>query len=139
MPDMVLNRTRILSSTLGHVISFKKDVSSRVPPTIVPEALAMGAVFVNSGDESPGVDDDDVAADKAQRDALVNNPARRKEAIVKAFKILASRNERGSFDAAGRPHPKAISKLAEFKVDAKERDKRWQEYVDEMANPDDSD
>lgn len=139
MPEMILGRTRMLASTLGHRINFRKGVPIHVPPAIIEEALAMGAAYVNGEEVALGPDDEEVAADKAQHDALVNDPAKRGAAVIKAFKMLSARNERGTFDAAGRPHPRSVSKLAGFKVDAKERDTRWQDYVDELAEPNDSD
>lgn len=123
MPQFVMNRDRIVPTLSGHCIRFKKDEPTHVPAHLVSEVMNAGAVPV---EELP--EEETVRAETGE-----NDPALRKQKILEAFAAMAARNQRGDFDAAGRPHPKPLSALCGFRVDAKERDRVWEEYM-ESAN-----
>lgn len=122
MPEFVMARDRVVATTAGHIIAFKKDVPVFVPPAAVSEVMKLGAV-PTSGDA--GIADDDEVAP-----ALVLDAETRKLKIVEAIEALVRNNNRGDFGADGKPHPKAISRAVGFTVDAKERNAIWTEFMD---------
>lgn len=127
MPKMILQRDRVVATMSGHHIAFKKGEETYVPPPAIAECMAVGAVpiedFEAPAEENAAPVENPVATD----------PAQRKEAILKAFEQLRQRNARGDFDAAGKPHPKAISTIVGFTVEAKERNVVWTEYMEDSA------
>jgi hypothetical protein len=43
MPEFTLHRNFVLRTTKGHAINFRKGKPTYVPPTCVPDAVAIGA------------------------------------------------------------------------------------------------
>lgn len=113
----VLNRTRTLSSTLGHTIEFTKGVAVHVPPEMWADVQAIGAI---PEDELPEVK---LAETKEPAD-----PVARKAAIFAAFEALVLGGKRESFMGTGLPHAKALMAQMGFAIDNKERDVLWQEF-----------
>lgn len=136
MPLMTLNRNYVLATTIGHSVRFRKDQPTQVPASVVHEAAAIGAIPEDK-EVALVKGTDEVQAAAKEHQELAHNPVNRRAAIMTAIKILVETNERGSFDAATKPHPKAISDKAGFKVDAKERDVVWKEYLNELATAED--
>jgi hypothetical protein len=123
MPEFTLNRNYTLRSTKGHIINFKKDVPVSVPGKLVADAVAIGAVAVDPQTPLPAGETDYVAP-------VVLTGADREAKIRAAFDAVLARNQRNDFTASGHPHVRAVSQLLGFDVDAKERDKLWQEFIE---------
>lgn len=123
MPEMVMQRDKTVACLSGHIIPFKKGEPIFVPPGAVAECMAVGAVPTEDLPEEP-----EAVAGTAPAD-----PLERKALILKAFEALRERNQRGDFDAAGKPHPKAVSAIVGFTVESRERNTVWTEYM-EAAN-----
>ena len=120
MPEFVLNRNYTLATIKGHVIRFEKGLPTYVPPIIVAEAVAIGAVAVDG--EVP-----DVLGPEA---VVVSAPVgdERKAKLFEAFKALVARNGRNDFTGAGVPSQKAVDKLIGFETDTREILEAWAEY-----------
>lgn len=123
MPYLVLSRDRTIPTLSGHIIKFKKDDPTYVPPPAVAECMGKGASPFE-GEEVPESSDDN---EIPQPPSESIDPTARRAAIVEAIGTLVARNTRGDFDASGKPHPKAISQLVGFTVDARERNTVWTE------------
>ena len=122
MPMMKLSRSRTVHCLSGHSVAFKADEPVFVPPPAVAECMAVGAGLL----EDFELDDDTAPAAPAG----ASDPAARKAAILEAFETLRKRDARGDFDAAGKPHPKAVSRLVGFRIEVKERDVMWAEVME---------
>lgn len=118
-----LNRNYVLTTTDGRSILFEKGVPTHVPPFMVKAAVAIGAT-----PQEGEVDFDEPAKKGAPTD-----PSERESAILDAVEKLATENERDAFTAAGTPKVKAVEKLVDFSVDAREVQKVWNEYQEKMA------
>ncbi len=119
MPEFILNRNYSLRSVHGRVIDFKKGEPAWVPPMCVVEAVAIGAEQVGGKAEV-------LPAEAAVPAELTADE--RQAAVFAAFKTMIGRNVRSDFTAAGLPHTAAVSKLAGFEIEAKERDALWQKH-----------
>ena len=112
----VMNRNRVVETTKGHVIGFKKGEPTFVPYACYDEVQAAGAVPEEEIPEDPVK----VAADPqgGDRDAL----------IAAAIEEIVLKNAREDFTAGGAPHAKVISHKVGFTVDAHERDDAWTKF-----------
>ena len=91
MPEFTLNRNHRLVSLTGHTIQFTKDEPVFVPQECKAEAIAIGA--------QPTDGNTDVLADEVVVVELTAEE--REEQLIKAFKTLQGRNERGDFTGQG--------------------------------------
>jgi hypothetical protein len=123
MPEMIMQRDKVVHCLSGHSIAFKKGEPAYVPPPAIAECMAVGAVPI----EDLPVEQEDAAV------KVVTDPAERKKLILEAFETLRKRDQRGDFDAAGKPHAKAVTAIVGFTVETKERNTVWTEYM-EAAN-----
>lgn len=114
--NFVMNRTRVVETTKGHMIGFVKGVPTFVPYSCYDEVQAAGAVPEEELPEDPVK----AAADPQgqDRDAL----------IAAAIEEIVLKNAREDFTAAGVPHAKVISHKVGFQVDAHERDAAWTKF-----------
>lgn len=119
MPQFTLHRNFILRTTKGHAIQFKKGQPTNVPPVIVPDAVAIGAIPVDSSVDVLGAE---------EKEQIPLTPAERKEIVFKAFDTMKGRSERLDFTASGLPNAKRLPALTGFEVTSKERDDYWVEY-----------
>lgn len=110
----VLNRNKMLVSTLGHTIEFVKGVSTHVPKELWAAAQAIGAV-----------PEDELPEEKVPQSKEPLDPAEREEMILTAMKMLVEENKRESFTGTGLPQVNALTAVMGFKIDNKERDKLW--------------
>lgn len=117
----VLNRDRVVASTTGHCVEFKRDQPTFVPQPMWAEVRALGAEATEDLPEDTGV-----AVSKAPTD-----PAERERAIVDAIEALTLKNDRDDFNAGGKPNLKPLSDFLGWSVSAKERDA----VLGKMANP----
>jgi hypothetical protein len=109
-----MHRDRVVTSTMGHAIEFKKGEPTHVPPSMHKEVLAAGGVPENElEDDTP----------KGVKEPL--DPAERATAIQAVIEELVELGRREDFTAAGSPHAKVISTKLGWTVDNKERDLVW--------------
>lgn len=87
MPDFILNRNHRLISLTGHTIQFVKGEPVSVPPALKAEAIAIGAQPVDG--DTDVLDEEKVVVELTAEE--------RTEALIKAFKVLQERNERGGW------------------------------------------
>lgn len=57
----------------------------------------------------------------------------REEQLIKAFKVLQERNERGDFTGQGIPSIPALKKLVEFAPEKKEVETLWTHFVESQT------
>jgi hypothetical protein len=119
--NFVFNRDRVVASTSGHVIGFKKNVPTYVPPEARKDVLAAGGA-----PEDEDYDPD--AEDKKPASNEPTDPGERQAALFAAFTKIVERNERNSFTAGGQPHQKALAAELGWSVNAKERDAAWEAF-----------
>ena len=112
-----------VASTCGLSIELKKGVSTKCPPGMHDELLALGCV-----PDSPPPEPEAGAAPVAPTGA-----AEKYEALCKAFKKIALRNERTDFNAAGVPHASVLAAEMGYTTNAKERDAAWAKWQHESA------
>jgi hypothetical protein len=123
---MKLHRDYVLSTSLGYSIRFVKDQPVDVPPLVIRDAVAIGAVEVESG-SPPNVIED------APRSNAPADPREREEQIYAAIKTLVARNDTDDFTAANAPKAASLSREVGYNVDRKEIGPLWQRYHDEKA------
>lgn len=112
MPEMKLHKNYVLTSKFGHSIRFKAGEVVNVPPIVVREAVAVGAVQADGSDANV-LDDEEVKRPPS-------DPQERAELIDTAVHIIEKRNVRDDFTAAGHPTVEAVKNEVGFKVQAKE-------------------
>lgn len=123
MPDFTLNRNHRLISLTGHTIQFVKGEPVAVPAALKAEVIAIGAQPV---DGNTDVLDE-------EKEVVELTAEEREEQLVKAFKALQGRNERGDFTAQGVPSIAALKKIVEFAPEKKEVETLWVSYLEEQA------
>lgn len=123
MPQLRLHRDYVLRTTKGRSIRFIKDRNVFVPPTLVPDAIAIGAVPV---DEKVDLIPDDTKPAEL-------TPEQRAIKISEAIPELVARNDRGDFTGSGMPDARKLSAMVGFNVATHERDKLWRAYQQEVA------
>ena len=109
----VMQRNRVVASTLGHAIEFVKGVPVHVPPAMYAEVMAVGAIPEEEIPEN----------ELPQAPAL--SAEDRKLLIQTAIEEIVLRNDPSEFTAGGTPHAKVLSAKCGFIVDAGERDTAW--------------
>lgn len=120
MPEMIMHRNKTVACLSGHVIAFVKGEPTHVPPPAIQECMAAGAIPTEDLPQEP-----ETEATKAPQD-----PEERKAKIFAAFDALRKKNQRGDFDAAGKPQAKVVSESVGFIVEAKERNVMWNAYME---------
>lgn len=118
MPYFELNRDFVLPTAKGHIISFKEDEKTWVPPECVQDVIAIGGKRVG-GEEKVVAPPAFVEPQGEERD----------EAFKTAFELLVSKNERGDFTGTGVPTAKALKELLGFSADKTEVAARWTAFV----------
>lgn len=115
MPKFTLNRDKTVVGLNGRSIEFVKGEATHVPPDMIADVVAIGAV--------------------PEDDAVLNEPEvakapqgdERKLLIRTAMEDMVATNIREDFTASGAPHNKKLSDRVGFAVDARERDAVWAE------------
>lgn len=115
MPQMVMLRDYVLSSTLGLSIRFQKNRPVHVPKELVFEAMEKGAVPADgvAPEVEVPVAPTKPAAD--ERDAL----------LIEAVRELVAKNDADDFGANGAPLVKAVERELGFDVDRAEVTVAW--------------
>ena len=121
---MILGRDYVHASTLGHVVRFIKNEPVHVPPIVVKECAAFGAVPVDT--------EVDVLAPEPEAAPQPVDPQARLEEVKNAIEKMVEENMRDDFTATGIPKVPAVSKRAGFKVDRTEVIRVWEDrHVEE--------
>ncbi|MDQ8046831.1 MAG: hypothetical protein REI11_19665 [Patulibacter sp.] len=105
-------RDRVVASTFGHAVGFKKGVATHVPPSMYEEVQAAGAI-----------PEDELPEPTSKSPELTSED--RKLLLQAALEDIVKRNDSKDFTAGGMPHVKVVSEKAGFSVDADERDAAW--------------
>ena len=109
---MVLsNRTFTLRTTLGHSILFEKDVPVNVPPSIVSQAMAIGAAPVDGENPLPTPETPSI---------MPVDPISRQQEIRVVVEEMFKTNNREEFTASGNPKVNAVSARLDYKIDSRE-------------------
>lgn len=128
MPNFVLNRTFTMATLKGHVINFEKGQPTWVPPECIKDAVAIGAVSADGDTDSTAE-----VLGKVKETQLDQADVDREATIFAAFAIMEERNGteeyREDFNAQGLPNVKALEKITDFPVSAKERNVVWEAYL----------
>lgn len=119
----VSNRDVQINSVLGHSILFKKGVATYVPPIIRKECIEKGVLPVEGVEEATAVLEEAEAGPKIVLSP--EDPDERKDAIEKAAREIAKRNNSRDFTAGGVPSAQSISAALGFKVDQTEVKEVW--------------
>lgn len=127
---MTLNRNYTLASTLGHVLTFKKDQPMPVPPIMIRACAEIGAV------RADGVDA--FHREEVIKDTQPVDPGVRLEQIRAAVDLVCERNNRDDFTAGNSPKVPAISAILGYKVDRNEVATAWQQRCEDLANSNDA-
>jgi len=118
-----LGRDVRIATTTGHVLRFEKGVPKSVPRVAQPYCEDKGVTFV-----------DDTDAQDSPRLPERNPQGRERLAAVQdAMLLLARRQDSGDFTGGGVPDLKALAKLVDFPVLARERNAAWEPIVQQLA------
>lgn len=127
MPMMKLHRRFRLATTKGHCVQFEPDTPVYVPPAIVPDAVAIGALPI----DGPV---DVVPEDAPKPNTGPAEAAERERALINAFAKLVTANERRAFTAGGVPTAAAVEDLTGFEVSRREINDAWAKRAEYIAN-----
>lgn len=129
MPKMLLNRNYVLASLRGHRIKFIKGEAVNVPPSLVSEAVAIGAVMADGAEVN-------LLPEDAPKVPITPIDVR-KEAIFKAFDRVIDINDREDFRGNGSPTTKAVVARSPVELNppprTQEVDNMWRMYFEEKA------
>jgi hypothetical protein len=114
---MKLNRNKTVASTLGHMITFYKNVPMEVPSVMVRSCAEIGAERVDGKDAI--VEETKVAVHQPI------DPGERLDAVGIAIQEIVDRNDSQEFTAAGMPHVKVVSRIVGYRVDKTEVTAAW--------------
>jgi hypothetical protein len=118
-----LNRNFVLRSTQGLSVRFEKGVPIHVPPALIPEAKAVGAIAVDDKEDEAYAAALDAAAAPASGEPT--DATTRVEQLEVAFAKLTERNNPNDFTASGMPKTPAIARIIGWEPDAGERASSW--------------
>jgi hypothetical protein len=117
---MQLHRNFRLATTKGHSVQFEANQPTYVPPTIVAEAIAIGAEMAADDSKPDMTPVDAPAPNSGPADA-----AAREADILAAINVLVQRNDREDFTGGGLPKLYAVAALLGYKTDRKELEAVW--------------
>jgi len=109
----VMNRDKVIASTMGLSLAFEKNIPMDVPTYMIREVMAAGGVAQED------MTDDEVLATTSTEPV---DPAAREAALFAVFEKLTLRNQREDFTAGGAPHNAVLTKELGWPIHAKERD-----------------
>lgn len=124
---MVMNRDITVSGLSGHAIAFKKNIPVHVPPEMMEDVMAKGAIPAE-GQEMPEVEE--------KKPVSVPVGIRRKEVFFEEFGKMVDENNRNDFNAHGVPKSTVMKNNLGFHVDSIEVRDLWNEYKERKAQED---
>lgn len=122
--EMVLNRTTVLSSTLGHMINFEKDVPINIPQILVSAAAQMGAVPTDDAIDPFKVEEEEKVPQPV-------DPGTRLLDIRAVVDAIVEKNDINEFTANGTPKVAAVSARTGYKVDRTEINIVWNDKAND--------
>ena len=129
--QMVLQRSRTLRTTRGHVIRFKANMPRPVPVTVRAEAMQIGAVPVEETD----LPQDD--GNENKKPVPLTHEERRAK-IEEAIKMMKERNNRTDFTATNAPSLDVLRKETGLRdIQKEERDAVYTEMEQRLREDDD--
>ena len=126
MPFFVLHRDYTHRSKFGHIITFKRDAETYVPPECRREVMQIGAIPADSESSIDLLDPEKV-------EAIPVSGEDRREQLLAAFSLLEERNHRRDFTGQGLPSIAALSTIVDFEVGKKEVEDLWRTYREEQG------
>ena len=124
--EMVLDRNYTVRSTLGHMITFKKDVSIAIPAVMVRSCAEAGAKRVDGGDAF-------VAPKATEQPTQPIDPGQRMDDVRAAIEQMVERNDVNDFTAGGSPKTSAVTAEVGYKIDRNEVARAWKQRNEELA------
>jgi hypothetical protein len=112
-----MQRDRVVVSTLGHTIEFKKGVAIEVPPILWELVQQHGAV-----------PEEEIPEPEKPKTIVPTDPAERSGLIQLAIESIVTRNRREDFTAGSTPHARVLSDELGWQVSPKERDAEWLKF-----------
>ena len=122
---MVFHKNYTLRSTLGHMLTFKKDVPMPVPGVMVRACAEIGAKRVD-GEEA--FDEPEVKTETQPID-----PNQRMDDVRAAIDKIVERNDSSDFTAGGTPKVASVTAETGYKIDMTEVKRAWQQRNEELA------
>lgn len=122
---------RVLASTRGHVIRFRRGKETRVPDSVVEEAMAFGATIVTEDAPADEPTTEEPTGDDAQK--VAERTVSRKEAIYEAVDQILVKNDKADFTAANKPKVSAVKDRTDFSVERSEIDEALRERNRRLA------
>lgn len=119
MPLMISAVDRVIATTLGHSLGFKKGVPLDVPSSLVSYVMERGC-YPAEGEESAVAE---ATAEPVAR-AVPNDPDVRIPAIIEAINKLAA-DGKLDFSAGNKPRKDTLTKAVGWEVSVDERDLAW--------------
>lgn len=110
-----LHRDRVIASTCGLSVSFRKGEPTYVPPGMYQEVINAGGVPESEIPE----------AERPVQSSEPGDPSEREMMILMAMEQIVKANKREQFTAGGAPHGKALQQILGWSVPNQERDKLW--------------
>ena len=123
---MTMNRNVTITSTLGHMITFKKGVPTGVPSIMVRTCAERGAE--KSDGENVLLEAEEV------KETQPVDPGQRLEDIRAAMEKIVERNDVNDFTAAGIPSVPAVNKEVGYRVDRTEVNSAWRQRAEDLAD-----
>jgi hypothetical protein len=119
---MKLNRNKTVRSTLGHMLTFQKDIPMEIPQIMVRSCAEIGA---------ERVDGKDAIVEAPVKEAQPVDPGHRLEDVGKAIEEIVERNNSLDFTAAGLPKIKVVSTAVGYRVDKTEVMTAWKARIED--------
>lgn len=126
MSLFVLHRDYTHRSKFGHIITFKRDEETYVPPECRREVMQIGAIQVDSESSIDLLDQEKVEVRPISGED-------RREQLLAAFSLLEERNHPRDFTVQGLPSIPALSTIVDFVVSKKEVEDLWRAYREEKG------
>jgi hypothetical protein len=124
--QMVLDRNFTVRSTLGHMITFTKNVPISIPTVMVRSCAEIGAKRVDGADAMP-------AEIEEAKLAQPIDPGHRLEDVRAAIEQIIERNDIDEFTAGGTPKTAAVTSEVGYKIDRTEVIRAWKQRNEELA------
>lgn len=121
---MKLNRNYTLRSTLGHMLTFKKDVPMPIPQIMVYACAQIGA---------ERVDGKEVFVEPEAPKSNPVDPGQRLNEVLAAFDGIVEKNDSRDFTASGIPKVSVMSKAVGYAIDRTEVMKAWEQRLEALA------
>lgn len=119
--NFTFHRDRTIASITGHSVFFPKGVPTYAPAAIHAEVLSAGGVPEDEMDDPR----DPVAVNGVTEPT---DPTERAKEIQAAIELIATRNTRNDFTAAGAPHVRALAQVLGWMPTSAERDTQWARF-----------